>query len=68
MSEKCKFHDPEGWYLVTCTVADWIGLFARKEFRHTDVNSLKHYQEKKGLDIHTWLDAFTFAYDYKCKR
>jgi len=54
VSEKYKFHDPNGIYFVTCTVAYWIDLFTRKEFKHTIVDSLIYCQKKKGLSIHAW--------------
>jgi putative transposase len=54
MSEKFKFHDPEGLYFVTSTVVHWIGLFTRKELKHIIIDSLKHCQGYKGLIIHAW--------------
>jgi len=51
MSEKYKFHDPEGIYFVTLTVINWIDLFTRKELKYIIVNSLKRCQEHKGLII-----------------
>ncbi|MDN5216021.1 transposase [Fulvivirgaceae bacterium BMA12] len=54
MSEKYKFHDPEGIYFVTTTVVHWIDLFSRPEYKHVLINSLKYCQEKKGLIIHAY--------------
>ncbi|MFY0602260.1 MAG: transposase [Cyclobacteriaceae bacterium] len=54
MSEKYKFHDPEGLYFVTCTIVHWIDLFTRKELKHVIVESLKYCQDAKGLIIHAW--------------
>jgi putative transposase len=54
MSEKFKFHDPEGLYFVTSTVVHGIGLFTRKGLKHTIIDSLKHCQGHKGLIIHAW--------------
>ena len=54
MSGKYKFGNREGFYFVTCTVVHWIDLFTRKEFRHIILNSLKHCQKEKGLNVHAW--------------
>lgn len=54
MSEKYKFHDPEGIYFTTSTVVHWIDLFTRKEFKHIIINSLIYCQEQKGLIVHAW--------------
>ncbi len=54
MSEKYKFHDPEGIYFVTCTVVHWIDLFTRPELKHIVVDSLQFCQAHKGLVIHAW--------------
>ncbi|MEQ8478817.1 transposase [Fulvivirga sp.] len=54
MSEKYKFHNPEGLYFVTSTIVYWIDLFSRNEFKHIIVESLKYCQKEKGLTIHAW--------------
>ena len=54
MSEKYKFRDAEALYFTTSTVVFWIDLFTRKEFKHSIVNTLKYYQDKRGLKIHAW--------------
>lgn len=54
MSEKYKFHDPEGLYFVTCTVVHWIDLFTRRELKEVVVDSLKYCQSNKSLNIHAW--------------
>jgi len=33
MSEKYKFHNPEGKYFLALTVVYWIDLFTRKEYK-----------------------------------
>ncbi|MGB3587966.1 MAG: transposase [Tunicatimonas sp.] len=55
MSEKYKFHDPEGIYFITMTVVYWIDLFTRTEFKHLYLDSLRHCQREKGLIIHAWV-------------
>ncbi len=54
MSEKYKFHDPEGMYFVTLSIVHWIDLFTRKEFKWLMINSIKHCQQSKGLVIYGW--------------
>ena len=54
MSEKYKFHNPEGIYFVTSTVVNWIDLFTRKEFRYILIDSLKYCKKEKGLIVHAW--------------
>jgi len=55
MSEKYKFHDPEGMYFVTMTVVHWIDLFTRPDYKHIIVESLEHCQSNKGLVLHAWV-------------
>ena len=54
MSERYKFHDPDGLHFVTSTVVSWIDLFTRRELKELIVDSLKYCQENKGLKIHAW--------------
>lgn len=55
MSEKYKFHDPEGIYHVTLTVVHWIDLFTRKDYKYVILDSLKYCQQEKGLVVHVWV-------------
>jgi len=55
MSEKYKFHNPDGIYFVTMTVVFWIDLFTRAEFKHIYLDSLRYCQREKGLIIHAWV-------------
>src|SRR5436190_9111363 len=41
-------------YFLTCTVVDWIDVFTRKNHKLAIVDSLKHCQEHKGLNIYAW--------------
>jgi len=54
MSEKYKFHDPEGTYFITLSIVGWIDLFTRAELKHVILDSLKHCQREKGLIINAW--------------
>lgn len=39
---------------VTLTVVDWIDVFTRKNHKLSIINSLKHCQQNKGLNIYGW--------------
>tara|TARA_Y100001972_G_scaffold128583_1_gene190335 strand:- start:1195 stop:1740 length:546 start_codon:yes stop_codon:yes gene_type:complete len=54
MSEKYKFRNPEGIYFTTITIVYWIDLFTRRELKEVILDSLKHCQNEKGLDIYAW--------------
>ncbi len=54
MSEKYKFHDPQGMYFVTMVTVGWVDLFTRFELKHVIIDSLRHCQKEKGLVIHAW--------------
>jgi hypothetical protein len=55
MSSKYKIRDQQLPYFVTCTVMDWIDVFTRNEYRDLVVESLKHCQAEKGLEIYAWV-------------
>ena len=44
----------EGIYFMTFTVVDWIDVFTRRVYKDIVVDSLRHCQEHKGLDIYSW--------------
>jgi len=54
MSDKYKMQDPEKAYFVTLTVIDWVDIFSRKSYKLLIVESLKHCQKTKGLEIYGW--------------
>jgi len=54
MSDKYKMNEPDKAYFLTMTVVGWIDVFTRKNHMLTVVNSLKHCQEHKGLEIFGW--------------
>ena len=54
MSEKYKFNDPEGTYLITSSIVGWIDVFTRPELKHVILDSLKYCQDEKGLVINAW--------------
>ncbi len=54
MSDKYKIRDKERAYFITMTVVGWIDVFTRKGQKLLIVNSLKHCQANKGLEIYGW--------------
>ena len=54
MSEKYKFHDPEGTYFITMSTVGWVDVFTRPELKHVIIDSLKYCQKEKGLVINAW--------------
>ena len=55
MSEKYKFHNPDGVYFVTSTITDWVDVFTKSVFCDIVVDSLRYCQQNKGLVIHAWV-------------
>jgi len=41
-------------YYLTFNVVDWIDIFIRPVFKQIIVESLNHFNEKKGLTIYAW--------------
>ena len=44
----------DGIYFLTFTVVDWIDVFTRPELANVVIDSLRHCQKEKGLDIYAW--------------
>jgi REP element-mobilizing transposase RayT len=54
MSEKYKFHNPDGVYFTTSTITAWVNLFTKPAYCEIILDSLKFCQKNKGLVIHAW--------------
>jgi len=54
MSRKYKFGDQDKLYFVSFAVVNWIDLFIRNEFKQIILDSWKHCQVNKGLEIYGW--------------
>ena len=54
MSTKYKFRDQEQLYFVSFSVVCWIDLFVRNEYKEIILDSWKHCQANKGLEIYGW--------------
>jgi REP element-mobilizing transposase RayT len=54
MSRKYKFHDPDKLYFVSFAVICWIDLFTRNEYKDIMLESWRHCQVHKGLELYGW--------------
>ena len=54
MSTKYKFNDQDSLYFLSFSVVNWIDLFIRNEYKEIMLDSWKHCQAKKGLEIYGW--------------
>ncbi len=52
MSSKYRFGDGRHVHFVTFTVVHWIDFFIREEYRSILINSIKHCQREKGLQVY----------------
>jgi putative transposase len=41
-------------YFITTTITAWIDIFTRPVYRHIMLDSIKHCQDKKGLQLYAW--------------
>lgn len=51
MSRNYKFHNPDGVYFVSFAVIGWLDVFTRNEYKNIVVESLRYYQQEKGIEI-----------------
>ena len=54
MSKKYKFTDNSKLYFVSFAVTNWIDLFIRNEYKEILINSIKHCQAEKDLELYGW--------------
>ncbi len=54
MSRKYKFHDNDKLYFISFATVHWIDVFIREEYNRIIIDSWKHCQEKRGLEIYGW--------------
>jgi REP element-mobilizing transposase RayT len=55
MSVKYKFREPDGCYFVTFAVVGWADVFTRNIYKEILIESWKHCQQYKGLNIHAYV-------------
>jgi REP-associated tyrosine transposase len=54
MSRKYKFHDNDKLYFISFATVYWIDVFVREEYFKVIIDSWRHCQEMKGLEIYGW--------------
>jgi REP element-mobilizing transposase RayT len=54
MSRKYKFHDNDKLYFISFATVNWIDVFIREEYMQIIIESWKHCQADKGLEIYGW--------------
>ena len=50
-----QIKNQEAPYYLTFQIVYWIDLFSRKSYRDIVIESLKHCQKQKGLEIFAWV-------------
>ena len=50
-----KIRSQNAVHFITFAVVEWIDVFTRKEYKDIVIESLKHCQDQKGLNIHAWV-------------
>ena len=54
MSKKYKFTDNSKLYFVSFAVTNWIDLFVRDVYKNVLIDSIKHCQATKDLELYGW--------------
>lgn len=54
MSKKYKVRDNTKLHFVTFATVYWIDIFTRTEYKNLLIDSLRHCQKHKALDIYAW--------------
>jgi REP element-mobilizing transposase RayT len=54
MSRNYKCHNREGIYFVSFAVVEWLDVFTRNEYKTILIDSFRHCQQKKGMEIFAW--------------
>ena len=44
-----------GQYFITCTVHQWIDVFTKEVYKEILLDSIRHCQENKGLQVYGWV-------------
>ena len=55
MSSKFKVRDQDKLYFLTFTTCYWLDIFTRPVYKEVLVDSLRHCQESKGLELFAWV-------------
>ena len=54
MSRKYKVRDNTKLHFVTFATVYWLDIFTRTEYKNLLIDSLRHCQKHKALDIYAW--------------
>src|SRR5699024_9737286 len=54
MSVKYKIRDQAKLYFVSFAVVYWIDVFSRRQYKDIFVESIRHCQDEKGLEVYGW--------------
>lgn len=54
MGRKYAIRNQESFYFVTFTVVYWLDVFTRIEYRNIFLESVRHCQNEKGLNVGAW--------------
>ena len=54
MSRNYKIHDQTDLHYLTYATVDWVDLLTRPDYKDIIVESLRHCQREKGLDLFAW--------------
>ncbi len=54
ISRKYKFHNQDKLHFISFATVHWIDVFVREEYNQVMVDSWKHCQKEKGLEIYGW--------------
>lgn len=54
MSSRYKFRNPDGVYFISFATVGWTDVFTRPVYKQIFVDSLRHCQERKGLELFGW--------------
>jgi len=55
MSTKYKATNVDSAYFITITTVEWVDLFTRQIHKNLIIESLKHCQREKGLEIYAYV-------------
>jgi len=55
MPQTYRIHDQYGQYFVTFRVHQWVDVFTRPEYVTIILDSLRHCQRHKGLEVYAWV-------------
>ncbi len=54
MSRNYKIHDQEDLHYLTYATVGWVDVLTRPAYKDIIVESLRHCQQEKGLDLFAW--------------